>query len=87
MSSLGKGGRCIGLTTVPPSCAECLEILGVITSRSPKGLSRPVQGLFLLYVLLILGLKMRFLLQPSDQNLYGIHIGCMYVCMYVLCSK
>jgi hypothetical protein len=22
----GKGGRCVGLTTVPPSCAECLEI-------------------------------------------------------------
>jgi hypothetical protein len=23
----GKGGRCAGLTTLPPSCAECLEIL------------------------------------------------------------
>jgi len=22
----GKGGRCIGLTTLPPSCANCLEI-------------------------------------------------------------
>ena len=22
----GKGGRCIGLTTLPPSCADCLEI-------------------------------------------------------------
>ena len=21
-----KGGRCVGLTTLPPSCAECLEI-------------------------------------------------------------
>jgi len=21
-----KGGRCVGLTTVPPSCVECLEI-------------------------------------------------------------
>jgi len=21
----GKGGRCVGLTTLPPSCAECLE--------------------------------------------------------------
>jgi hypothetical protein len=26
MSSRGKGGLCIGLTTVPPSCADCLEI-------------------------------------------------------------
>jgi len=22
----GKGGRCVGLTNLPPSCAECLEI-------------------------------------------------------------
>ena len=22
----GKGGRCVGVTTLPPSCAECLEI-------------------------------------------------------------
>jgi len=23
----GKGGGCVGLTTLPPSCADCLEIL------------------------------------------------------------
>jgi len=23
----GKGGRCVGLTTLPLSCAECPEIL------------------------------------------------------------
>jgi hypothetical protein len=22
----GEGGRCIGLTTLPPSCTDCLEI-------------------------------------------------------------
>ena len=22
----GKGGRCVGVTTLPPSCAECHEI-------------------------------------------------------------
>jgi len=22
----GKSGRCIGLTTLPPSCADCLEM-------------------------------------------------------------
>ena len=21
----GKGGRCVGLTTLPPSCGDCLE--------------------------------------------------------------
>jgi len=24
--SWGKGGRCVGLTILPPSCADCLEI-------------------------------------------------------------
>jgi len=24
--SWGKGDRCIGLTTLPPSCADCREI-------------------------------------------------------------
>ena len=38
----GKSGRCVGLTTIPPSSADCLEILGALTSWSPKGLSSPV---------------------------------------------
>jgi len=24
----GSGGRRVGLTTLPPSCADCIEILG-----------------------------------------------------------
>jgi hypothetical protein len=28
----GKDGRWVGLTTLPPSCADCLEILGTSTS-------------------------------------------------------
>jgi len=36
-----KGGRYVGLTTLPPSCAECIEILGVSTFWNPKSLSRP----------------------------------------------
>ena len=42
----GKGGRCVGLTTLPPSCADCLEILGASTSWRPKGLSRDCLPLF-----------------------------------------
>jgi hypothetical protein len=38
----GKGGRDLGLPTIPNSCADYLEILGASTSCSPKGLSRPV---------------------------------------------
>ena len=39
-----KGGRCVGLTNLPPSCADCLEIPGASTSWSPKGLSRSAVG-------------------------------------------
>jgi len=41
----GKGGRCIRLTTLPPTCANSPEIVGASPSPSPKGLSRPVYGL------------------------------------------
>ena len=38
----GKSGCCVGLTTLPLSCASCVEILGAPTSWSHKGLSQPV---------------------------------------------
>ena len=38
--SWGKGGRCLGLTHLTLSCADCLEILGASTSWSPSGLRR-----------------------------------------------
>jgi len=40
-----KGCRYVVLTALPPSYADCLEILGASTSWSSKGLSRPVCGL------------------------------------------
>jgi hypothetical protein len=33
----GKDGRCVRVTTLPPSCAECLEILEPYPTRTPKG--------------------------------------------------
>ena len=42
----GKDGRCVGLTTLPPYCADCLEI----GEPNPQGLSRPVMGLVFLYL-------------------------------------
>ena len=47
----GKDGRCIGLTTLPPSCANCLEIW----EPQPPGTlraCRPVMGLLYLYLYL-----------------------------------
>jgi hypothetical protein len=40
----GKGGRCIGLKTLSPTCADILKILESSTSWSPWGLPKPVQG-------------------------------------------
>jgi len=36
----GKGGRCLGLTTLPPLCADCLEIW----EPQPPGPSETVQA-------------------------------------------
>jgi hypothetical protein len=36
----GKDGRCVGLTTLPPSCADCLEIL----EPQPSGTEGHVQA-------------------------------------------
>jgi hypothetical protein len=38
----GKRGRCVGLTTLSPSCVNCLEILGASTVRSPEAFSKSV---------------------------------------------
>ena len=42
---VGKGGRCIGLTTWSPLCADCPEVWQPQPHGNPQGLSRPVQGL------------------------------------------
>jgi hypothetical protein len=42
-TSWGKGGRCVGLTTLPYSCAFSLN-LGASTPWNTRGLSRPVMG-------------------------------------------
>jgi len=45
-----KGGRCVRLTTLPPSFAGCLEILGDSSSWSHKGFIMPLQGFRDLFV-------------------------------------
>ena len=41
---VGKGGRCVGLTSLPASCADCLEIL----EPQPPGTLRACPGLLYL---------------------------------------
>jgi hypothetical protein len=48
--SWGKGGRCVVLTTLPPSFADCLNIWESQRSWNPQSLSRPVMGLLYLYI-------------------------------------
>jgi hypothetical protein len=38
----GKGGRCVGLTTLPPSCADCHDIW----EPEPPGTLRACPGLY-----------------------------------------
>jgi hypothetical protein len=45
----GKGGWCVGLTTLQPSGTDCLKNLEASTSWNPQSLSKPVMGLLLLY--------------------------------------
>ena len=45
---MGKVGRCVGLTTLPPPCADCLEIW---EPQPPGILSRPVIRSLYLYLL------------------------------------
>ena len=45
LTEMSSSGQSVELTTLPPSRADCLEILGASILCSRKGLSRPVMGL------------------------------------------
>jgi hypothetical protein len=45
----GKDGRCVRLTTLTPSRADCLEILGASTFWNPQALSRSGQACICTY--------------------------------------
>ena len=47
----GKGGRCVRVTTLPPSQCRKSSKTGALTYRIPKGLLRPVrEKLYLSYL-------------------------------------
>jgi hypothetical protein len=50
----GKGGRFIGLTTIPPSYAYCVEIWEPSTSVNPQDLSMPIEGLLFYFLCFIM---------------------------------
>jgi hypothetical protein len=76
----GKSGRCVWLTTIPPSSADCLEILGTWTSWSPKGVSRPVMGqLYCLFIALRVTELPRSLLTTVDTSCYLVVLLVCYL--------
>jgi hypothetical protein len=46
----GKGGRCVRLTTLPPSCAVVTKSGNLNFLEPCSGLSRPVMGMLYLYL-------------------------------------
>jgi len=46
----GKGGRCVWLTTLSLSCADCLEIWQPQPPGTFRAFSRPVMGLLFFFI-------------------------------------
>jgi hypothetical protein len=64
----GKGGQCVGLTTLPPSCADCLEIW----ERQPSGTPRACTGQYRIYFTFLLTSVIRSstLICEAGDNVY-----------------
>ena len=62
----GKGGRCVGLITLQPSCTDCIEIWEPKNFWNPLGLSRREMGLLYLLHLPVLNLLYRLYLKCLD---------------------
>ena len=56
------------INILPPSCVDCLEILGPSISWSPQGLSRPVIGQSLLFQFIICSHRSHEFLTASCNN-------------------
>jgi hypothetical protein len=52
--SWGKGGRCVGLTILPPSCADYLNKSGSFNLLQPSGPVKACNGIALLLLSKIL---------------------------------
>ena len=52
-----KGGQCVRLTTLSPSCAECLEIWEPRPSGTLRACSRSVQELLYLLFVVVFSLE------------------------------
>jgi hypothetical protein len=70
----GKGGRYVGLTTLPPSCANCLEIW----EPQPPGILTTCPGVAV-PLLRITNIQTRTAFPNDDTNKCFIHFLYLYV--------
>jgi hypothetical protein len=54
------------LTTLPPTCADFLEILGASNSWKPQGLSRPVQGYIFAFLFFLIPFSSFILMHAAE---------------------
>jgi len=72
----GKGGRCVKMTTLPPSCADCLEIW----EPQPPGTFRACTGIVYLY--LYQRLREFWVLVSLSTYLSTKTVGVCMICCY-----
>ena len=76
LTEMSKGGRCLGLTTLPPSFTDCLKILGTSTFWSLKALA-VCNGI----TLPLLPLFMTARPQAKETDVFPWFISC-YACLF-----
>jgi hypothetical protein len=69
-----KGGRCVGLTNLPPSCVDCLEIWEPQHPGTLWACPGPVMGL--LYLLFILAECVLSFVTTTQQSFENIPHSC-----------
>jgi len=68
----GRGGQCEGLTTLPPSHGDCLEMWEPQPFGTLRACHRPVQGLLYLYLYLYNGVIKIKIMQFFSSEVYKI---------------
>jgi hypothetical protein len=89
-----KGGRCVGLTTLPPSCGDCLEIWEPKHSGNLRASHRIALPLLLFLILYFITKHVSYfirfyilLLFPEDGDRLPKHVAgkcCVRVCIYFM---
>jgi hypothetical protein len=78
-----KGGRCVGLVTLPPSCVDCQGILEASISWNSEGLPRSAKRKFYLYFYTYFIYISIYFIYISIYIIY-ISIYIIYISIYIL---